>query len=149
MNNTTLTTKAAIEHVMKGKRRPMTVREIIDAAVPLSSLKGKTPGQVIYSVLYSENKKDDGLVTRTGKGQFKLNPKRKAAGVTPAVTAAQATAAPEAELFDKIVEVAAGAVERQDFATFRLLSDFAETMFGRDDLDECVAEARDVSPGAS
>ena len=75
----TLTTKQAIEQVMKGKRRPMKVREIIAAAVPLSRLAGKTPGQVIYSVLYTEAKRDDGLVVQTGKGEFKLNPKRRKA----------------------------------------------------------------------
>jgi hypothetical protein len=72
-----LTTKQAIEQVMRGKRRPMKVREVIDAAVPLSRLAGKTPGQVIYSVLYTEAKRDDGLVVQTGTGEFKLNPKRR------------------------------------------------------------------------
>jgi hypothetical protein len=38
-------------------------------------LKGKTRGQVIYSVLYSENKKPDGPVKRTDRGTFKLNAK--------------------------------------------------------------------------
>jgi hypothetical protein len=72
-----LTTKQAIEKVLDGKRKPMKMRTIIDAAVPLTGLKGKTPGQVVYSVLYSENKRADGLVTRTGTGEFKLNPNRK------------------------------------------------------------------------
>jgi hypothetical protein len=40
-------------------------------------LKGKTPGQVFYSVLYSESKKPDGLVTQVDRGTFKLNPKRR------------------------------------------------------------------------
>jgi hypothetical protein len=48
---TKLTTKQAIEQAMKGSRKPMKVRQIIDAAVPLSRLAGKTPGQVINSVL--------------------------------------------------------------------------------------------------
>lgn len=63
--------------VMKGKRRPMRVPAIIAAGVPLAtSLKGKTPAQTFYSMLYSESKKADGLVVQTGKGEFRLNPKR-------------------------------------------------------------------------
>lgn len=62
--------------------------QIIEEAVPLATgLKGKTPGQVIYSVIYAESKKPDGLVIQTGRGTFKLNPRRKA----------QATAVPAAE----------------------------------------------------
>ena len=45
-----MTTKQAIEQVLTGKRKPMRVPAIIEAAVPLSNLRGKTPGQVIYSV---------------------------------------------------------------------------------------------------
>jgi hypothetical protein len=37
-----LTTKAAIEKVLAGKRK-MTVAQIADAAIPLTALKGKTP----------------------------------------------------------------------------------------------------------
>ena len=74
----TLTTKQAIEHVLRGRRKPMRVPAIIEAGVPLATtLKGKTPGQVFYSVLYSEAKKADGLVVQTGRGEFKLNPKRR------------------------------------------------------------------------
>ena len=72
-----MTTKQAIEQVLTGKRKPMRVPAIIEAAVPLSNLAGKTPGQTVYSVLYSEAKKTDGLVVQTGKGEFRLNPKRK------------------------------------------------------------------------
>ena len=76
----TLTTKQAIEHVLRGRRKPMRVPAIIEAGVPLAtSLKGKTPGQTFYSVIYSESKKADGLVEQTGCGQFKLNPKRRRA----------------------------------------------------------------------
>ncbi len=74
-----MTTKEAIESVLKGKRRPLRVPEIIEAGVPLSNLKGATPGQVFYSVLYSESKKADGLVVQVDRGTFKLNPKRKRA----------------------------------------------------------------------
>jgi hypothetical protein len=72
-----LNTKQAIEHVLKGKRNGMRVPAIIAAGLPLAtSLKGKTPGQTCYSVLYAESKKPNGLVVHSGKGEFKLNPKR-------------------------------------------------------------------------
>jgi HB1, ASXL, restriction endonuclease HTH domain len=75
-----MTTKQAIEHVLAGRRTPMRVPAIIEAGVPLATtLKGKTPGQVFYSVLYSEAKKADGLVVQTGRGEFRLNPKRRRA----------------------------------------------------------------------
>lgn len=70
-----LTTKQAIEHVLNGKRK-MRVPAIIEAAVPLTGLAGKTPGQTVYSVLYSESKKPAGRFVQVGKGEFKLNPKR-------------------------------------------------------------------------
>ena len=73
-----LTTKQAIEQVLAGKRKPMTVSEISAAAIPLTNLRGATPQQTIYSILYAENKKPDGLVVKAGKGgNFRLNPKRK------------------------------------------------------------------------
>jgi HB1, ASXL, restriction endonuclease HTH domain len=82
-----LTTKAAIEKVLTGRRKPMTVAEITEAALPLTGLNGKTPKQTFYSVLYGEAKKADGLVVKAGDGGiFKLNPKRKAA--KPAATTA-------------------------------------------------------------
>jgi hypothetical protein len=75
-----MTTKQAIAHVLTGKRKGMRVPEIIEQAVPLATgLKGKTPGQVIYSILYTENKKPDGVFVRTDTGVFKLRPKRKVA----------------------------------------------------------------------
>jgi hypothetical protein len=75
-----MTTKQAIEQVLTGRRKPMRVPEIIKAAVPLATgLKGRTPGQVVYSVLYTESKKADGFVVQVDRGTFKLNPKRKAA----------------------------------------------------------------------
>jgi hypothetical protein len=78
-----MTTKAAIEHVLKGKRQPMGVPAVIEQAVPLATgLKGKTSGQVIYSVLYTESRRPDGLVVQTGRGEFKLNPKRRKATST-------------------------------------------------------------------
>jgi hypothetical protein len=74
-----VTTKQAIEQAMAGKRKPTPVAEIAEAAIPLSNLRGATPKQVIYSILYSENKRPDGLVTRIDAGTFKLNPKRRKA----------------------------------------------------------------------
>jgi HB1, ASXL, restriction endonuclease HTH domain len=80
MTTSKLTTKQAIAKALAGRRRPMRVPAIIAEAVPLAtSLKGKTPGQTFYSVLYAEAKKPDGLVVQTGRGEFKLNPKRRRA----------------------------------------------------------------------
>jgi hypothetical protein len=77
---TYMNTKQAIEHVLAGKRRGLRVPQIIEAGVPLAtSLKGRTPGQTFYSVLYSEAKRPDGLVVQTGRGEFKLNPRRRRA----------------------------------------------------------------------
>jgi HB1, ASXL, restriction endonuclease HTH domain len=75
-----LTTKATIEKVLTGKRKPLTVAEITEAALPLTAHKGATPKQTFYSVLYGEAKKANGLVVKAGDGGvFRLNPKRKAA----------------------------------------------------------------------
>jgi hypothetical protein len=79
MTTSKLSTKQAIEKVLTGKRNPMRVPDIIKEGVPLTALKGKTPGQTFYSVLYAEAKKPDGLVTQVAKGTFKLNPRRKRA----------------------------------------------------------------------
>jgi hypothetical protein len=79
-NGGTMTTKQAIEKVLSGKRK-MRVPAIIEAAVPLATgSKGKTPGQVIYSVLYSEAKKADGFVVKVDRGTFRPNPKRRSRG---------------------------------------------------------------------
>jgi hypothetical protein len=73
-----MTTKEAIAEVLAGSRKPMRVPAIIAAGVPLATgLRGKTPGQVFYSTLYSEAKKPQGLVVQVSKGTFKLNPKRR------------------------------------------------------------------------
>lgn len=74
-----LTTRQAIEKVLTGKRKGMRVPEIAAAGVPLTNLKGATPQQTFYSVLYSEAKKPHGLVVQIGRGTFKLNPTRKKA----------------------------------------------------------------------
>jgi hypothetical protein len=67
-----LTAKQAIQKVLADAGKPMSVKEIIEAAVPLTALTGKTPGQTIYSVLYAENKKQHGAFKRVGRGRFKL-----------------------------------------------------------------------------
>jgi hypothetical protein len=83
-----LTTKQAIEKVLAGRRKAMTVAEIADAAIPMTNLAGKTPKQTFYSVLYGEAKKADGLVVKVGPGgTFKLNPKRKTAAKPAAAKA--------------------------------------------------------------
>ena len=73
-----MTTKQAIEHVLKGKRR-MTVAAIFEAAYPLTELKGQTPKQTFYAVMYGAAKREDGFVERVGKGTFRLRPKRRKA----------------------------------------------------------------------
>lgn len=75
-----LTAKAAIAQVLGAAKGPMQVPAIIEAAVPLTNLGGATPGQTIYSVLYSENKKSGNArqFISTGRGTFKLNPSFKA-----------------------------------------------------------------------
>ena len=72
-----LTTRAAIEHVLTGKRKPMSVPEIAEAGLPLTGLTGKTPRQTFYSVTYSESRRPDGVVVQVGRGLFKLNPARR------------------------------------------------------------------------
>lgn len=72
-----LTTKQAIEQVMKGKRRPMTVAAIFEAAYPLTGLKGLTPKQTFYGALYGEAQRQDGIVERVGTGTFRLNKNRR------------------------------------------------------------------------
>jgi hypothetical protein len=57
----TLTTKQSIERVLTGRRKPMSVGEIFEQAFPLTTgLKGRTPKQTYYSILYGEAKKADG-----------------------------------------------------------------------------------------
>jgi HB1, ASXL, restriction endonuclease HTH domain len=101
-DNSTLTARQAVEQVLAGKRSGLSVSQITDAALPLTALKGKTPKQQFYSLLYSETKKADGLVVKAGDGGvFKLNPKRKsaakpAAAKTPAATSKRSSAKPAA-----------------------------------------------------
>jgi HB1, ASXL, restriction endonuclease HTH domain len=77
---TKLTARQATEKVLTGKRSPMTVAQITEAALPLTAFKGATPKPQFYSLLYSEARKPDGLVMKAGDGAvFKLNPKRQKA----------------------------------------------------------------------
>lgn len=70
-----LSARESIVKVLSGAEGPMGVPDIVKAAVPLSRLQGKTPGQAIYSLLYSENRKPDGLFERVERGTFKLRVK--------------------------------------------------------------------------
>ncbi len=67
-----LTTRQAIVKVMTDNGKAMKAPEIIAAGVKLTALSGKTPGQTFYSILYSEAKKQNGIVKRSGRGEFKL-----------------------------------------------------------------------------
>ena len=72
-----MTLKQAIETAMKGKRR-MTVSEIAEAALPLAtSVNGATPKQQVYSLLYGQAQRQDGIVERVGTGTFRLNKNRR------------------------------------------------------------------------
>jgi HB1, ASXL, restriction endonuclease HTH domain len=53
-----------------------TAKEITSAAVKLvrPAMTGKTPEATLGALLYTQAKKDDGLVERTGKGTFRLRP---------------------------------------------------------------------------
>lgn len=72
-----LSTRDAVVSVLTGKRNAMSVADIAEAALPMTNIKGATPKQQFYSLLYSEAKKTDGIVVKAGTGKFKLNPKRK------------------------------------------------------------------------
>jgi HB1, ASXL, restriction endonuclease HTH domain len=72
-----LTTRAAIEHVFNGKRKPISVPAIFEEAFPLTGLAGQTPKQTFYSIIHSEKRRPDGVVVQVGPGLFKLNPKRR------------------------------------------------------------------------
>jgi HB1, ASXL, restriction endonuclease HTH domain len=70
---TKLTAREAITKVLAQHGGAMKVPEIIKAAVPLTGLAGKTPGQTIYSVLYAEAKKPGSVFKQTGRGEFRLD----------------------------------------------------------------------------
>lgn len=73
MAKSKLTARAAIQKVLTDNGGKMKVPDIIKAAVPLTALSGKTPGQTIYSTLYAENKKPGGIFKQTGRGEFRLD----------------------------------------------------------------------------
>lgn len=72
-----MTGKEAIEQVLTGKRKPMPAKDITAAAQEIAQLGGKTPEATLAAILYTQAKRDDGLVLKTGRGEFKLNPKRR------------------------------------------------------------------------
>jgi hypothetical protein len=75
-----MTTKQAVEHVLTGRRKAVPIRQIIEEVLPLATgLNGATPKQTVYSVVYGEAKKADGLVVQVERGTFKLNPHRRRA----------------------------------------------------------------------
>lgn len=67
-----MTSKEAIRAVLAKSSEPMKALEIAEQAIPLTSLKGATPGATIAAVLYVEAKKDNGIVVQVEKGTFKL-----------------------------------------------------------------------------
>lgn len=82
----------ALEAIVKvlndnGPAKHMKMPDIIKAAVPLTGLKGKHPGQTLYSVIYSNAKKPGALVEQVGKGEFRLTKEGKAAAKTATAAA--------------------------------------------------------------
>lgn len=77
-----LTAREAIVKALGEPKKPMKVPAIIEAAMPLTNLGGKTPGQTIYSLLYGSNKKTGTArqFIQVRRGTFNLNPKFKPAG---------------------------------------------------------------------
>lgn len=90
-----LTAIQAIVKVLTDAGKPMKMPEIIKEAVPLTALKGKYPGQTLYSVAYSHVKKADALIEKTAnKGEFKLaRPSRASKATVEEVTPKRNTAA--------------------------------------------------------
>jgi hypothetical protein len=89
-----LTTREAIVQVLAGGKA-MKVPAIIEQVVPLTALAGKTPGQTVYTTLYTLSKKQDAPFIQTDRGEFKLAPVKKVAAVKAAKPAAKATTKPK------------------------------------------------------
>jgi hypothetical protein len=72
-----VTTKQAIEQAMSGRRKPMTVAEIAEAAIPLSNLRGRDPeaGRLLRPLLGEQAGRRARHPHRQGNVQ--LNPKRR------------------------------------------------------------------------
>ena len=75
-----LTTKAAIVQVLSGSRKPMRVPAIIAGVLPLHDpeLKGKTPGQQVYSLIYSEAKRPTASSSRPARASSSSTRSRRA-----------------------------------------------------------------------
>lgn len=93
MKGKKLTTKAVAAVLGKAGGGPLGMPEIIKQAVPMTALAGKTPGQVVYSTVYSEAKNPDGMFVKVGRGQIALrDDKPKAAPRAKAAPKAKAAA---------------------------------------------------------
>lgn len=76
MSRTKLSSRDALLKVLRDtENRPTSVKDLVDAALPLCALKGKTPRATLSHVLYVNP-----LFVKTSKGKFKLS----AAGVEKA-----------------------------------------------------------------
>lgn len=74
-----MSVRQSIVAVLAERGKPMKVRQIIDAGLPLTSVKGKTPGQQFYSILYTEAKKGSASkFERVDRGTFRLRKVRAA-----------------------------------------------------------------------
>jgi hypothetical protein len=74
----TTTLAQAIEQVLRAGRKPMTVTEVSTRAVPLAAgVRGSTPRQQVYSILYGEKKRPEPRWVLVARGTFKSTPKPK------------------------------------------------------------------------
>lgn len=95
-NTKKMSARDAIQTVLADAApKSVKVPDIIKAAVPMTNLGGKTPGQTIYSVLYADAKKPKGVARfkQVGKGEFKLAPDAPAIGSTNGASKPKAAAA--------------------------------------------------------
>jgi hypothetical protein len=77
-----LTVNEALAKALEDATEPMKAKDIIDGALPLTSLKTKTPRATIAHALSVEARKDDGLFERTGAGMYRLREKKSPSPVT-------------------------------------------------------------------
>lgn len=117
-----MTTKQAIEQVMTGKRKPMTVAEIAEAAIPLSTLRvrGAEAGHLLRPVLGEQAPRRARDVHR--QGDVQAQPEA-AEGVTDLAALARESYA------DDVEAVAGELAQASDAAAFTAaLRELVETL---------------------
>ena len=76
-----MSTKEAIEQVSKGRGADASPGDHRGRRPARDVAYGEDAGSDVLLVLYAEAKREDGLVVQTGRGEFKLNPRRRRAKV--------------------------------------------------------------------